>query len=158
MKKIKISFTKTIDANFSNDIEKYLWETSYFEYKMQIQNIEGHKEFDLFSELVKNNAKVNNISFLVSHTIGGYIQHLHNIMPHIKNNMQVECIPFVNYNFKIVESSLKDIKKHKIEIEFYSDWIEWVETIGNHLLLKIDGGNNSHLVQIQPMMHITIQD
>lgn len=156
---IKLCYRKIIDYSSSKSWEKLVFEDSYAEYQLQVQNFDQERKFNSFSSLLKNVAEAEHLHFLVSAAAIGYLQQLNGIIPDITNNLGRLFLKFSNYQFEIINSDLNDISKHQIGISFFSDEFTWHDTISDYLLISEAGTDpesevKTHLLSIQPFLSI----
>jgi len=127
---------------------------------MQAQLYNQEKRYNTFSELVNNSKGAENLHFLVSTSVAGYLQQLSGMVPDVKDNLGRLFLTFKHYRFEIIESGISDKSLHRVAINFYSDPMQWHDTIDNYLLLsaadreKTEDGVLTHLLQLQPFLSI----
>ena len=155
---IRFCYRKIIDTNSSKAWERLVFEDSYTEFKMQHQqfNIAG---VNSFSEMLQKNAAAEQLHFLVSGAALGYVQQLNGKIPDVFNSLGRQFLPFINFRFEIINSDIKDVSKHTVAINFFSEPVVWIDTIGNAMLLNINNEkeNNellTHMLTLQPYLSI----
>lgn len=132
---IQIGYTLKIDRNTTDAWAKAVWESTHFEYKLQVQNFAESKEFPQYSALLKVQPKAERLPHLVSAGMLGYLRNLGGKMPFVSNNLGLPALPFKNYRFQLIDSHLSDLSVHNISIYFLSEPLVWIETIGEKLLV-----------------------
>ena len=155
---IRFCYRKIIDSNASKAWERLVFEDSYTEFKMQSQrfNIAG---VNSFSEMLQKNTAAEQLHFLVSGAALGYVKQLSGKIPDVLNSLGRQFMPFINFRFEIINSDIKDISHHAIAINFFSEPVIWIDTIGSIMLLNINNEkeNNelvTHLLTLQPYLSI----
>jgi len=157
---VRFCYRKIIDASSENQWDKYVFESSYKEFLMQSQFYNQEKKYNSFSELINNIPSSEKLHFLVSTSVIGYLKQLNGIIPGITNNLGKQFLKFNNFQFEIIESDIKNKQAHRIAINFYSDHMNWHDTIDNYLLVsyigedKTEEGTLTHLLQLQPFFSI----
>ena len=155
---ITLCYRKVIDASAAKPWEKLVFEDSYTEFKMQAQLYNQEKKYRSFAELRQQVPGADQLHFLVSAAVIGYIQQLNETIPDILNNLGKQFLRFTKFQFEIINSDLQDKSKHQMAINFYSEPLCWHETIGNFLLVSDKpaeaGEVQTNLFQLQPYMNI----
>jgi hypothetical protein len=156
---IRLCYRKIIDTGAVRPWEKLVFEDSYQEFKMQFQYFNQQKKYHSFAEMAQEVQAAAKLQFLVSASVTGYIQQLHERIPDILNILGKHFLTFKNFRFEIVNSDVNDISKHRIAINFYSEPLEWYDTIDNYLLVadKSQAGGeevHTHLFQLKPFLTI----
>ncbi|HMR82646.1 MAG TPA: hypothetical protein PKE30_05925 [Niabella sp.] len=163
MKQIQLAYRKIIDAQSTSVWERYVFEDSYKEFLMQFQFYNTENKYYTFSRLSAAIPAAEKLHFLVSTAVTGYITQLQNKIPGIQNTLGKIFLPFHLYCFEIIDSDIRDKKAHRVAIIFYSEPLQWLDTIGEHLLISIHTGKESthnkemirtELVKLQPFMSI----
>lgn len=161
MKLIQLSYRKIIDAQSHPLWERYVFDDTYSEFLMQVQLYNTAGKYQTFSGLLAAHPKAEKLHFLVSPAATGYINQLGNKMPDIKNTSGKTFLPFHSYRFEIIDSHIHNKKEHRVAICFYSDLLQWLDTIGDNLLISLhtESNNNNEiiyteLVKLQPFMSI----
>jgi hypothetical protein len=159
MRTITLCYRKVIDGNSKESWEKMVFEDSYAELKMQAQLFNPEKRYQTFAEILQNNPEAHRLHFLVSPSIVGYLKQMNELIPDVLNNLGKHFLKFSNFQFEIVNSHLKDVSKHKVAINFYSDPLIWLDTVADLLLVSdqhtSDQEFQTHMFRLQP--YLTIQ-
>jgi hypothetical protein len=155
---IRFCYRKIIDSNASKAWERLVFEDSYTEFKIQSQrfNIAG---VNSFSEMLQKNMAAEQLHFLVSGAALGYVQQLNGKIPDVLNSLGRQFLPFINFRFEIINSDIKDVSKHTVAINFFSEPVVWIDTIGSAVLLNINSEKEhtellTHLLTLQPYLSI----
>ncbi|MGV3538263.1 MAG: hypothetical protein ACO1OQ_00540 [Rufibacter sp.] len=156
---ITLCYRKIIDAHSSKPWEKMVFEDSYSEFRMQAQLFDQRQAYPSFSELLAQVKGADQLHFLVSSAVMGYVRQLNGIIPDIINNLGRHFLPFTNFRFEIINSNVFDQTRHQVAINFYSEPLVWHSTIGDYLLISNgqptqDGELLTHLLQLQPYLSI----
>lgn len=155
---ITLCYRKVIDSNASRPWDKLVFEDSYLEFKMQAQLYNQDKKHRSFAELLQHVPGAEQLHFLVSAAVTGYLQQLNEIIPDILNNLGKHFLKFTKFQFELINSSLQDKTRHQVAIYFYSEPLWWHDTIGNFLLVsdkkETTGELLTNLFQLQPYLNI----
>ncbi|MCD8739943.1 hypothetical protein LT679_04970 [Mucilaginibacter roseus] len=149
---IRICYRKIIDGAASKAWDRLVFDDSYTEYRMQVQNFERAAQYPLYTDLLKYNPEVIKMNHMVSGAVMGYLQLLNNIMPDVLNTLGRRFLKFNQFKFEIINSHLENKEKHRISITFYSEPVYWLDTIGQNLLLTgIDQQQDMTLTDLLPL-------
>ncbi len=136
LKRVRFCYRKIIRNTDASGWERLVWESSLAEYRIQLQLYDTRKQFTLFSELLNANPSANQLHFLVCSAITGYLKQLNEKIPDIQDVLGIRFMKFSNYRFEIIESSRSDPSMHCVAVSFFSIAYDWLETIGDKLLLS----------------------
>jgi len=134
---IQLTYRKIIDAAASKPWDKLVWESSWNEYRMQVQFYDQEKRFPLFSELIRQVPAADKLHFLVCASVTGYLRQLEGKVPDVLNSVGRHFLPFNQYRFELIESHTRDQQQHRIAIQFFSEPLYWLDTLGDRLLLSL---------------------
>lgn len=158
---IRLSYRKVINADPQNAWEKYVSDATFQEYLIQSQNYNPDKKYFTFAELRQHIPNSDKLHFLVSASVINYLKQLNGKVPDILNNLGKVFLPFKNYRFEIIDSDIRDKSRHRIAIEFISEPITWIDTVGNLLLVTTapiqspgDDGILTEMFTLQPFLSI----
>ena len=157
---IRLCYRKIIDATSTQVWDKLVFESSYSEYLLQSQFYNQEKKYTCFSELLLHVPTAEKLHFLVSAAVTGYMQQLGDKIPGITDNLGRQFLSFKNCRFEIINSDTKKKAIHSVAINFFSEPLEWHNTINNYLLVSaVDGditadGKQTYLLQLQPFLSI----
>jgi hypothetical protein len=158
---IRLSYRKVIDADSQNVWEKYVFEATYQEYLIQSQNYNPDKKYFTFAELKHHVPNADKLHFLVSASVINYLKQLNGYVPDILNNQGKAFLPFKNYRFEVIDSDVRYKSRHRITVEFISEPITWIDTVGNLLLVTFketvpagDDGILTEMFTMQPFLSI----
>jgi len=153
-----LCYRKVIDANATKAWDKLVFEDSYREFKMQAQLYNQDNKYRSFAELLQHAPGAEQLHFLVSAAVTGYLQTLNEVVPDIINNLGKHFLRFNKYQFEIINSDLQNKSRHQVAFNFYSEPLVWHETISNYLLVSENKAANGEvltdLVQLQPYLSI----
>lgn len=133
---IRLCYRKVIDANSQKAWDKYVFESSYTEFKMQAQLYNQQNTYNSFGELIQHVPGADKLHFLVSGAVVGYLQQLDGVIPDILNNLGKHFLKFTNYRFEIINSDIQNKAVHQVAINFFSEPLIWHDTINNQLLVS----------------------
>jgi hypothetical protein len=156
---IRFCYRKVIDATTTGLWESHVFNDSYQEFLMQAQLYNQEKKYTSFAQLIQHVKGAEQLHFLVSSAVVGYVRQLNNIIPDIVNALGKTFLAFSNFRFEIINSDVKDKGRHQVAVNFYSDELVWLETIGTQLLVSFpgkeeDGTVLTELVTMQPFLSI----
>ena len=127
---------------------------------MQAQFYNQQKKYNTFAELIQNVPGAEKLHFLVSTAMVGYLQQLKGIVPDVLNNIGKHFLQFENYRFELINSDIKNRAAHQVAINFFSEPLQWHDTVANYLLVsslnseKKADGILTEMVQLQPFLSI----
>ncbi|NML70730.1 hypothetical protein HHL23_13135 [Chryseobacterium sp. RP-3-3] len=142
--KIKLAFRIVIDQNSTMPWDQYVFEDTYFEYKIQ------HQVFDDKENPVKNywellavNSHADRIPFLLSSSAANYVSQLNGIIKSLPDVLGNTFFAFENFKLDLISSHIEDPSKHKIGLTFYTPDLFLIDIIDSRYLLsrKISEGN-----------------
>lgn len=157
---VQLCYRKIISQESATPWERFVWDSSFQEYALQVQFYEKDHRFTLFSELINQVPAAAKLHFLVSASITGYIPQLNGLIPDIRNTLGKLFLPFQQYRFELIESSRLEKKHHRVAISFYSNPLTWHDTIADQLLLSVAAPENgsmswhTEMVKLQPLLSI----
>lgn len=157
--KIRLCYRKVIDASSAKAWEKFVFEDSYNEFLLQAQFYNQEKRFATFGELLHHVPGADHLHFLVSAAVVGYVQQLEGRIPDITNALGKQFLSFTHYRFEIINSDLKNKSKHQVAVNFFSEPLTWLATIGSQLLVSAnktseEGETLTDLFSMQPFLSI----
>lgn len=158
-KVITLCYRKIIDSTATNPWDKFIYEDSFTELKMQSQFYNQEGKYSTFAEIILNVTGSEKLHFLVSASIMGYLQQLNGIIPDVLDNLGRRFLTFENFKFEIINSDFNQIDKHKVAINFFSRPLLWHDSIDQYLLVSAFNEKTTeeiftNLFQIQPFVSI----
>jgi hypothetical protein len=157
---IRFCYRKVIDHASQKAWDKYVFESSYQEYLMQVQFYDREKKYPAFADLLQKLPAAGKLHFLVSASVTGYVQQLNGAIPDILNNLGRHFLKFTDYKFEIINSDMKNKTAHRIGIQFFSEPMIWHDTVGDQMLVSVLDNENykdgalTDLVRLQPFLSI----
>ena len=155
---ITLCYRKIIDSTATKPWDKLVFEDSYREFSLQAQYFNQEKKYRSFGELLHYSPGAEQLHFLVSGAVRGYLQQLNNLVPDVANNIGRLFLKFDKFQFELINSDLFDKAKHQVAISFYSELLVWHATIGEYLLVAPPqpepGAVLTHLFRLQPYLTI----
>lgn len=140
---IRLCYRKVIDVHSPKPWERLIFTDTYAEFLLQAQTFNTEKKYTGFGELVAHVPGADQLHFLVSAAATGYLQQLNNKIPDLTNNLGKLFLPFNQFRFEIINSDVLDKTKHQVAINFYSEPLNWHDTIGSQLLLSVPGNQEN---------------
>lgn len=136
---ITLCYRKIIDAQASRPWEKMVFEDTYAEFQLQAQLFNPEKKYRSFSELLHYAPGADQLSFLVSAAVRGYVQQLQGLVPDVLDTLGRHFLKFSQFQFEMINSDLLDKTRHQVAVNFHSEPLRWHETIGSQLLVSEAG-------------------
>lgn len=135
--KIKLAFRIVIDQNSEMIWDKYIFEDTYFEYKIQHQ-VFDNKENPVknYWELLAKNPYAERIPFLLSSAVVNYVSQLNGEIKSLPDILGNTFFPIENFKLDLISSNLEDSSKHKIGLTFYTLELLLIDIIDNKYLLS----------------------
>lgn len=155
---VRFCYRKVLNITAAAGWDQDLWNDTYAELRMQAQVYNQEKKYRYFSELKRENPRANSLDHLVSMAAIPYLKKLEGVLPDILNTNAEPFLKFQQFRFGIIESDLTTIASHSIALNFYSERMIWLDTIGDILLLAEPGQDSAVLltqqVQLKPFFSI----
>ncbi|MBZ4191425.1 hypothetical protein [Niabella beijingensis] len=147
-RQVRICYRKIIDVQTRGAWEQLVFEATYAEFLMQAQYFNRENKYTSYAQLKQEVRNADKLDFLVSTAITGYMQQLQHKIPDITNTLGLQFLPFSDYRFELLSSGITDKTRHRIAISFYSDWMRWLDTIGDRMLLSYPGHEQEQLTEL----------
>ncbi|WP_338839567.1 hypothetical protein [Flavobacterium ginsenosidimutans] len=150
--KIRLAYRVIIDSSSTILWDKYVFEDTFKEYKMQSQQFNSTENpKNTFRQLLSENEKASQLHFLVGIAADGYVQQLKGNFHRVSDVLGNQYFPFINYKLDIINSDITDPLKHKIGITFYSPLLTYFGIIdGNYVVSKNTDNTNEYEVIMFP--------
>lgn len=144
--KIKLAYRVVIDSASTILWDKYVFEDTFKEYKMQCQQFNSESDpKNTFRELLSENQKANQLHFLTGIAASGYVDQLKGHFHRVTDVLGNDYFPFINYQLDIINTDTTDATKHKIGITFYSPLLQYFGIMqGNYLVSKNTQNTNEY--------------
>lgn len=135
--KIKLAFRVIIDQNSTIMWDKYIFEDTYFEYKIQHQVFdEQENPVKNYWELLAKNSHAERIPFLLSSAVTNYVSQLNGIIKSLPDVLGNTFFPIESFRLDLISSNTEDSSKHKIGLTFYTPELLLIDIIDNKYLLS----------------------
>ena len=156
---IRLCYRKIIDASSSKAWERYVFDDTYAEFILQAQFFNQDKKYQSFAQILHHVPNADQLHFLVSAAITGYVEQLQEKVPDVTNSLGKLFLIFKHFRFEIINSDIKERGKHQVAINFYSEPLNWLATVGNQLLVtsahKTENGERlTDMFSMQPFLSI----
>lgn len=132
---IRLSYRKIIDHSSQKPWERAVFDASHLEFYMQAQRVDTAGKYETFRQLADQLQAGEQLQYLTSTAVIGYIRQLNDLVPDIPNAHGKLCLPFRNFRFEIIDSHIQEKKQHRIAIVFYSDPLTWIDMVSNQYLI-----------------------
>lgn len=155
---ITLCYKKIIGKNTRGIWNEYVFQASFAEYKIQVQNYDQKKCYRSYSALLQAKPEASNLPFLLSGAAMPYLKQLNEFIPDVTNNLGKKTLKFKKFSLEIIESSIDDPNQHKIAINFFSEPVLWLDTINDFLLVSTQQRHSdifdTELIQLIPYLNI----
>jgi len=131
---VKLCYRKLVTSASKSAWEMGVFEDSFREFLIQSQQFDTEGSLRTFAQFVQSSIDMDKFKYLIGTSIVGYLRGLDGMLPDHYNVLGKACIPFKNYQFEIVKSDLDDKSTHVVAINFYSEWLTWIDNINGQLL------------------------
>ena len=157
--KIKLAFRIVIDQKSALPWDKFVFEASYFEYRVQHQMFDNNEEsVKNYWELIIKNPNSKKIPFLIDAAIFGYVAQLNGEIKSIADTLGNTFFPIENFRSDLVSSNVEDSSKHKLGITFYTPELLLIDIIDNKYLLSktldSENGFETFMMPFHPQVSI----
>ncbi|MEN4761899.1 hypothetical protein ABEG63_16320 [Chryseobacterium sp. C39-AII1] len=161
--KIKLAFRIVIDQNSTLTWDKYIFEDTYFEYKIQHQVFdEKENPVKNYWELLTKNPHAERIPFLLSASVTNYISQLNGEIKSLPDVLGNTFFPIESFKLDLISSNVEDSSKHKIGITFYTPELLLIDIIDNKYLLSksinTENGFETYMFAFHPQVAISYYD
>ncbi|MCB2377976.1 hypothetical protein LGH70_10315 [Hymenobacter sp. BT635] len=133
---ITLCYRKVIDATSRKPWDKLVFADTYTEFRMQAPNFNPGQQYRSFGQLLQYVPGAEQLHFLVSAAVRGYLQQLGGLVPDVPDNLGRHFLRFSQFQFEIINSDLLDQSRHQVAVSFYSEPLLWHDTIGTYLLVS----------------------
>lgn len=137
--KIKLAFRIVITQESELLWDRYVFEDSYLEYKIQ------HQAFDTKDNPVKNywellakNPNAAQIPYLLCTSISNYVTQLGGVIKSLPDVLGNTFFPIETFNLDLIGSHIQDPAKHRIGLTFYTPTLLLIDLIDGKYLLSKD--------------------
>ncbi|MGG5209730.1 hypothetical protein ACQWU4_12330 [Chryseobacterium sp. MIQD13] len=135
--KIKLAFRIVIDQNSTMPWDQYVFEDTYFEYKIQHQALDDKENpVKNYWELLTKNPHAERISFLLSSSASNYVSQLNGVIKSLPDVLGSTFFPFENFKLDLISSNIEDSSKHRIGLTFYTPELFLLDIINDRYLLS----------------------
>jgi len=157
-RQLTLCYRKIIDAGATRPWDKLVLDDSYRELRMQAQYFDPAKKYRTFGELLHHVPAAERLHGLVGGSVVGYLQQLGGLVPDILDNLGRRFLRFEHFQFEVINSDWRDPSKHQVAINFFSEPLRWLDTVGPYLIVarECEGGGAAvlHTFQLQPFLAI----
>jgi hypothetical protein len=134
---IRLGLQKVIEEAPASLWDKFVFDATWMEYRMQAANFNQQSRATLFTTIVRENANAEKLHDAVSTAAIGYIRQLQDVIPGLVNAHGKNIIPFKNFKFNIIQSDMVDSTLHKVEIIFISEPLTLIDVFNNQYLIAV---------------------
>ncbi|WP_126972718.1 hypothetical protein [Gynurincola endophyticus] len=135
-KLISLHYKKMIDSTHQGRWEKMVLEQAYEEFKLQFQYYNREQLYHSYSEIKTTVHGADQLPYLVSGAIFNSLHLLEDIIPDIYDQSGEKILTFKQFSFELLTADIRTIDTFRIVINFFSEPVLWLETIGEKVLLS----------------------
>lgn len=159
-KQISFTYRKLIDSSSNSAWSKLVFEDSYLEFRLQVQNFTDHLSHPEWRDLQQVNPKAKELPFRIQPSILPYIQQLNHFFPDITDELGRRFLPIENFQLELINSHFRQIEKHQIALVFKSSPFIWHETVNDLLIISApskstDKNFNTHTLKLSRGLSIS---
>jgi hypothetical protein len=132
---IQLSFRQIISSSDAGEFENAIRRASYDEFLLKSQAYNQENKFARFTEMIVADGRANSLHYKSGFVIEPWILRYRYQIPHLKDHGG-KSIPFINYRFELIESSLSDFEQHKVAIHYQTNSYAWLATLGSAIVLS----------------------
>lgn len=142
--KIKLAFRIVIDEKSEMIWDKYVFEDTYLEYKIQHQ-VYNSKDNPVnnYWELLAQNKNAEKISFILSSAVNNYVAQLNGEIKSLPDVLGNTFFPIGEFKVDLISSNVEDSSKHKLGITFFTPELLLLDIIDNKYLLSKQTGKEN---------------
>ncbi|MCP9757634.1 hypothetical protein EGI26_20925 [Lacihabitans sp. CCS-44] len=160
MKKITLHYKKIIDKTSTKNWERQVWEAAFLEYCMKAQFYDSDIQYPIFKDLILVKPEAQKLHYLTSLGCLGLIQRLNNFFPDIADTLGKRSVPFLKYDFKILNANFNKKDDFVVQLDFESTPLLYIESIADTLWLGLPDSNTEEktetlMVKLQNNLMIT---
>lgn len=150
--KIRLAFRIVIDQNSQHVWDKYVFEDTYFEYKIQHQLYDDQNNPSKhYWELLEKNPDAKRIAFVLSASADNYVKQLNGEIKSLPDVLGNTFYPYEYFKLDLISSHIEDKGKHKIGLTFFTPELLLLNTIdGKYLLSKDTNVENGYEIFMFP--------
>ena len=142
--KIKLAFRIVIDQNSEMVWDQYIFEDTYFEYKIQHQVFDDPENpVKNYWELLAKNPQAGKMPFLLSSAVVNYVTQLKGEIKSLPDVLGNTFFSFESFKLDLISSNIEDPSKHKIGLTFYTPELFLIDIIDNKYLLSNNSDNKN---------------
>jgi hypothetical protein len=116
---VRFSHRRVIDFGSQSVWDKALFDATWFEYKLQVQNFVDFARYKDFADFLNNEPNAETIHSRVSPAVYPSLQQLEGKIP-VLTDANSEAIELNQFNFEIRDTDFLQQSKHKISIDLIS--------------------------------------
>lgn len=135
--KIKLAFRIVINHQPCLPWDEFIFEASYFEYRIQHQMFEDKTNpVKNYWELLLQNLEARKIPFLIDASVSGYVAQLNGEIKSMSDVLGNTFFALENFRTDLVSSHVEDSTKHNLGITFYTPELLLIDIIDNKISFK----------------------
>jgi hypothetical protein len=155
---ITLCYRKVIDASSTHPWDRLVFDDTYQEFRLQAQYFNQQQQYRTFGQLLLHAPGAEQLHFLVSAAVRGYLQQLGGLVPDVLDNLGRHFLRFSKFQFEIINSDVLDKSRHQVAVNFYSEPLRWHDTVGAYLLVSEEPATGAerltNMFQLQPYLII----
>jgi len=131
---IQLAYRQIINEQCKGNFEQNILLVSYNEFLLKSQAYNLDRKFNTFREIVNNDGRANSLHYKLSFPVLPFVEQLQKKIPLLKDNAGKNIV-FDNWQFELIDSDVRHRSQHTIAINYYTDTITVIETLGEYMLL-----------------------
>ena len=153
---IQLAYRHEINAQSTTSFEQNILLVSYNEFLLKSQTYNMDKKFNSFREMVNNDGRANSLHYKLSFPVLPFIDLLQKKIPGLHCNAG-KPICFEHWQFELIDSDIHNKSAHRVAINYYTDTITVIETMGEYMLLA-NGDRSESFDDIPDTFVLKMQD
>ena len=153
---IQLAYRQVITEQCKSPFEQNVLFVSYNEFLLKSQAYNLDRKFNTFREMVNNDGRANSLHYKLSFPVLPFIEQQQKKIPLLKDNAG-RSVVFNTCQFELIDSDIRNRSLHTIAINYYTDTITVIETLGEYMLLA-EGDRSDNLADIPDCFVLKMQD
>ena len=153
---IQLAYRQVITEPCKSPFEQNVLLVSYNEFLLKSQAYNIERKFNTFREMVNQDGRANSLHYKLSFPVLPFMEQLQKKIPLLKDNAGKNIV-FDTWQFELVDSDITNRSRHTIAINYYTDIITVIETLGKYMLLAA-GDRSDNLTDIPDCFVLKMQE
>lgn len=157
---IRLAFRIVIGHESALLWDKYVFEDTYFEYKIQHQVFDDPKNpVKNYWELLQKNPNAERIPFLLAAAAQKYVEQLKGEIKSLPDALGSSYFGFEEFRVDLISSKTEEVARHKIGLTFYSPLLTLIDIIDGKYLVSTNpdilSGVETKMFAFHPQLSIS---